>query len=69
MRQRRKPRNSHASRATTVARLARRLVSLARRVRKLEGHRRRIGFRASRDEIDTEVHGDVWEQDEPEERR
>jgi len=48
-----------ASRAA-VARLARQVRAVARRVRRLEGHRRRIGFRARREPIDTDVRGEPW---------
>ena len=64
MRQRRPHRPSHVKRAT-MARLTRRVGNIARRVQRLEGHRRRIGFRARREEIDTDVQGEVWDQDDP----
>ncbi len=53
-------------RPPSVARLASAVQQLRRRVRRLEGHRRRIGFRRAREDIDTEaISGDfVFEQDE-----
>jgi len=53
----------HRARRSTVsvARLVSTVRQLRRRVARLEGRRERIGFRARRDEIDTEAIGEMVE--------